>query len=86
MSHRILDARSIAMHRLAVEKIRQQPQLMACVANNLSRWRGCVSARTMPYIVAEHVLVQVRKPHLVMRDRAQICSWYPAAAGVDFDD
>lgn len=46
----LLDARSLAMHRLAVEKIRQEPQLMACVANNLSRWRCSVSTRTMPYI------------------------------------
>lgn len=46
----LLDARILAMHRLAVEKIQQQPQRMACVANNLARWRGCVSTRTMPYI------------------------------------
>ena len=57
MSHRILDARSLAMHRLAVEKIRQEPQLMACVANNLSRWRCSVSTRSMPYIDAWQTLL-----------------------------
>ena len=65
MNHTILDARSLAMHRLAVEKIRQQPQLMACVANNLARWRGCVSARTMPYIDAWQALLDQGEEHVL---------------------
>ena len=60
-----LDARSLALHRLAVEKIRQQPQLMAVVANNLARWRGCVSARTMPYIDAWQSLLDQGAEHML---------------------
>lgn len=57
MDHQLLDARSLAMHQLVVDKIRRHPQLISHVSENLSHWRGTVSARTMPYIDAWQALL-----------------------------
>jgi hypothetical protein len=37
-AHRLLDARSLAMHVLIAEKIRTDPQLLDVARNNLKRW------------------------------------------------
>lgn len=37
MSHRIIDQRSLAYNRLIVQKIRQRPELMNFVRNELDR-------------------------------------------------
>lgn len=38
-AHRLLDARSLAMHALIAEKIRSDPRLLEVARNNLQRWR-----------------------------------------------
>jgi hypothetical protein len=39
-THRLLDARGLALHALIAEKIRSDPQLLDVAHNNLQRWRG----------------------------------------------
>lgn len=44
-THQEIDARSLAMHRLVVEKIRRDPALLARAESTLSRWRKTVALR-----------------------------------------
>lgn len=39
-AHRLLDARSLAMHALIAEKIRSDPRLIGLARANLDRWRA----------------------------------------------
>ena len=39
-AHRLLDARSLAMHALTAEKISRDPQLLNIARDNLQRWRA----------------------------------------------
>ncbi len=48
--HDRIDARSLAMHRRVVERIREQPMLMAQARATLQRWRTSVSPATQPYL------------------------------------
>jgi hypothetical protein len=50
--HQDLDARSLAMHKLVVEKIRRNPELIQHVAGNLARWKIIVCANSQPYVDA----------------------------------
>ena len=38
-SHRVIDARSLAMHVMAVEKIERDPDLLTIPRRNLERWK-----------------------------------------------
>ena len=38
-SHRLLEARSLAMHAVIAEKIQRDPSLLEVAHNNLTRWR-----------------------------------------------
>ena len=48
--HDAIDRRSLAMHQLAAEKIRRQPQLFEQLSQTLARWQDLVSPSTQPYI------------------------------------
>lgn len=45
-----LDQRSLALHRLIVEKIRREPVLFERVKQTLARWSEIVCANSQPYI------------------------------------
>ena len=49
-THQDIDARSLAMHRLAAEKIRRDPALLHQVQQTLARWRVTVCASSQPYL------------------------------------
>lgn len=48
LQHSELDRRSLAIHRLAVEKIEREPKLLSRARATLARWRAASSARTTP--------------------------------------
>jgi len=50
-THQMLDQRSLAMHRLIAEKIRQNPELFEKARRTLARWRGAVDASAQPYLI-----------------------------------
>jgi len=49
-THQALDERSLALHRLIAEKIRQNPALIERVRHTLNRWRVQVDAASQPYL------------------------------------
>lgn len=49
-THQNLDRRSLALHRVIAEKIRQDPSLLEIPKTTLQRWRGMVCANSIPYI------------------------------------
>ncbi len=49
-THRQIDDRSLAMHRLIAEKIRRDPELLGRARATLQRWRGVVSSGAQPYL------------------------------------
>lgn len=48
LQHSDLDRRSLAIHRLAVEKIEREPMLLSRARETLARWRAVSSARSTP--------------------------------------
>ncbi|QVQ24728.1 hypothetical protein [Achromobacter deleyi] len=50
-------ARTLAMHRLAVEKIRRDPELFEKARRTLARWRTIVCKSTQPYLVEWEALM-----------------------------
>ncbi|MBU0916590.1 MAG: hypothetical protein KKD97_09570 [Gammaproteobacteria bacterium] len=48
LQHSDLDRRSLAIHRLAVEKLEREPALLSRARAILARWRAASSARTAP--------------------------------------
>jgi hypothetical protein len=48
-SHREIDARSLAMHRLIVEKVRREPALLEAAKATLARWRSTGDTSTQLY-------------------------------------
>lgn len=50
MDHQELVARSLAMHRLIAEKIRQDPALFEKPKETLARWRTFVCPNSQPYL------------------------------------
>ncbi|HSI58792.1 MAG TPA: hypothetical protein VLA16_14635 [Ideonella sp.] len=49
-SHQQLDRRSLAMHRLVVDKIRRDPALFERARATLARWRASVCVSSQPYL------------------------------------
>lgn len=45
-----LDQRSLALHRLVAEKVRQDPALFEEVKDTLDRWSKIVCANSQPYV------------------------------------
>ena len=52
-----LDARTLAMHRVMVEKIRREPALFARLGQNLARWKQTAAPGTQAYLEAWQALV-----------------------------
>lgn len=48
--HRLLDARSLAMHALIARKITRDPALLAIPARNLERWQARGGERKLVYL------------------------------------
>jgi len=55
--HAFIDRRSLALHRLAVDKIRKDPSLFAIVQANLTRWRTIIDPRSLSYLDRWQALV-----------------------------
>jgi len=49
--HRILDARSLAMHCRIAVKISRNPELLAIPRRNLKRWKQHADERTLKYLL-----------------------------------
>ncbi len=49
-THRALNERSLALHRLIAEKIRRNPVLFAQTKKTLAHWRITVYAASQPYL------------------------------------
>ncbi|MFQ6759458.1 MAG: hypothetical protein D9V46_00580 [Deltaproteobacteria bacterium] len=49
-SHQEIDQRSLALHRLIAEKIRQDPSLFEKPRETLGRWRKTVCTNSQPYL------------------------------------
>jgi hypothetical protein len=56
--HQDIDARSLAMHRLVVAKLRQDPPRLDQVRATLARWRQSASPSTQPYLQEWEQLLQ----------------------------
>jgi hypothetical protein len=57
-THQEIDARSLAMHRLAVRKLREEPERFECIKENLRCWRPETSLRALPYLEAWEALAR----------------------------
>lgn len=57
-THPELDARSLALHRLVADKLRQDPARLAEVRSTLTRWRQTVCPATQPYLREWEQLVE----------------------------
>lgn len=51
-THADLDARSLALHRLVAERLRQDPAAFEHARDTLARWRQSADARVQPYLAA----------------------------------
>ncbi len=49
-THQELDQRSLALHRLIADRIRQDPVLFDKPRQTLARWRTVVSQNSQPYV------------------------------------
>ena len=49
-THQELDQRSLALHRLIADKIRQDPRLFDKPRQTLARWRTAVSPNSQAYV------------------------------------
>ncbi len=49
-THQEIDARSLMLHRLVVQKIWQDPALFDVARATLARWRARVGAPSQPYL------------------------------------
>ena len=49
-THQEIDERTLAMHRLVAEKIRDDPALFDKAKTTLARWRTTVCIRSQPYL------------------------------------
>lgn len=49
-THEDIDARSLALHRLVADKLRQDPARLEDVKATLARWRQTVCPATQPYL------------------------------------
>lgn len=55
-THDVLDRRSLDLHRLIVQRVRERPELMAKVRANLRRWADIVAPSSQPYVAAWQAL------------------------------
>lgn len=62
-THQQLDARSLALHRLIVDKIRRNPVLFERVGQTLERWRPITPTGTLPYLDEWQRLVEQGMDH-----------------------
>lgn len=58
LTHPLIDARSRALHRLVVEKIRQDPARLEQARAVLAHWRSVVAPGSQPYVEAWDRLFQ----------------------------
>jgi hypothetical protein len=56
-NHQEIDQRSLALHRLVCEKIRNNPELFDSVKKTLARWKLIVSKNSQPYLDQWQLLV-----------------------------
>ena len=49
--HRLIDERSLALHRLVAQKLRADPLLLGVAKANLVRWEPSASSRLRPVLV-----------------------------------
>ncbi len=56
-THQEIDERTLAMHRLVAEKIRQTPALFDKAKATLARWRTTVSVSSQPYLLEWELLM-----------------------------
>lgn len=49
-THQEIDQRSLALHQLVAEKIRENPALLDKAQSILQRWRTIVCANSQPYL------------------------------------
>lgn len=57
-THQEIDARSLAMHRLVAQKLRNEPERFECVRENLRRWDSVATPRARPYLKAWEALAR----------------------------
>lgn len=57
-SHRLLEARSLAMHAVIAEKIRRRPALLQKVRANLARWRAAAGHEAPPWLIEWEQLIE----------------------------
>ncbi len=52
MDHRLHDQRSLAMHMLIAEKIKNDPSLLEVAKATIARWRPNMATHSLPYLDA----------------------------------
>jgi hypothetical protein len=57
-THTEIDARSLALHRLVADKLRQDPVRLEDVKATLTRWRLSVCPATQPYLREREQLIE----------------------------
>ena len=57
MHHQRLDQRSLELHRLIAERLRQHPERLEGVRRTLARWAVIVSPHSQPYVAQWQRLV-----------------------------
>ena len=57
-THQEIDARSLALHRLVADKLRQEPARLEDVKATLARWRQTVCPATQPYLREWELLIE----------------------------
>lgn len=57
-THQEVDRRSLALHRLVADKIRNDPELFDHAGQTVARWKTIVSVNTQPYIAQWELLIQ----------------------------
>jgi len=58
MNHQEHDARSLALHRLAIKRIREQPELLQTAHEIVTRWMRTVSPNSRGYLETWQYLIE----------------------------
>ena len=58
MNHQEHDARSLALHRLAIKRIREQPELLQTAHEIVTRWMLTVAPHTRGYLETWQYLIE----------------------------
>lgn len=56
-THQEIDARTLALHQLVAQRIRQNPALFDKAKSTLARWRQSVCISSQPYLVEWELLM-----------------------------